>query len=130
MRRPLFTGEPPAGRAGAWFAGEGLLPEAIDHALAGDAAEDAATCIEALTPTLFATMSIHQPLTAWLAALPEPVVRARPLLFLAQAWLLIHRVELVSAAAWIDAAAGALPAAGDGADPARGAVAATRAYIA
>ena len=46
----------------AWFAREGLLPEAIDHALAGDAAEDAATCIEALTPTLFATMSIHQPL--------------------------------------------------------------------
>jgi LuxR family maltose regulon positive regulatory protein len=117
-------------RASAWFEREGLLPEAIDHALAGDAAEDAATCIEALTPTLFATMSIHQPLTAWLAALPEPVVRARPLLCLAQAWLLIHRVELVPAAAWIDAAAGALPAAGDGADPARGAVAATRAYIA
>ena len=117
-------------RASAWFEREGLLPEAIDHALAGDAAEDAATCIEALTPTLFATMSIHQPLAAWLAALPEPVVRARPLLCLAQAWLLIHRVELVPAAAWIDAAAGALPAAGDGADPARGAVAATRAYIA
>ncbi|HEX3306767.1 MAG TPA: hypothetical protein VHS32_11020, partial [Streptosporangiaceae bacterium] len=117
-------------RASAWFGREGLLPEAIDHALAGDAAEDAATCIEALTPVLFATMSIHQPLTAWLAALPEPVVRARPLLCLAQAWLLIHRVELVPAAAWIDAAAAALPAAGDGADPARGAVAATRAYIA
>jgi len=117
-------------RASAWFEREGLLPEAIDHALAGDAAEDAATCIEALTPTLFATMSIHQPLAAWLAALPEPVVRARPLLCLAQAWLLIHRVELVPAAAWIDAAARALPAAGDGADPARGAVAATRAYIA
>jgi LuxR family maltose regulon positive regulatory protein len=117
-------------RASAWFEREGLLPEAIDHALAGDAAEDAATCIEALTPTLFATMSIHQPLAAWLAALPEPVVRARPLLCLAQAWLLIHRVELVPAAAWIDAAAEALPAAGDGADPARGAVAATRAYIA
>ena len=117
-------------RASAWFGREGLLLEAIDHALAGDAAEDAATCIEALTPTLFATMSIHQPLAAWLAALPEPVVRARPLLCLAQAWLLIHRVELVPAAAWIDAAAGALPAAEDGTDPARGAVAATRAYIA
>jgi LuxR family maltose regulon positive regulatory protein len=117
-------------RASAWFEREGLLPEAIDHALAGDAAEDAATCIEALTPTLFATMSIHQPLAAWLAALPEPVVRARPLLCLAQAWLLIHRVELVPAAAWIDAAAGALPAAGDGAGQARGAVAATHAYIA
>jgi LuxR family maltose regulon positive regulatory protein len=117
-------------RAGAWFGREGLLPEAIGHALAGDAAEDAATWIEALTPSMFATMGIHQALAAWLAALPEPVVRTRPLLCLAQAWLLIHRVELEPAAAWIDAAARALPAADDDARPARGAVAATRAYMA
>jgi LuxR family transcriptional regulator, maltose regulon positive regulatory protein len=117
-------------RASAWFGREGLLPEAIDHALAGHAVEDAATWVEALTPTLFATMSIHQPLAAWLAALPEPVVRARPLLCLAQAWLLLHRVELVPAAAWIEAAARALPAADDDARPARGAVAATRAFLA
>ena len=116
-------------RASAWFGREGLLPEAIGHALAGDAAEDAATWIEALTPSLFATMSIHQTLAAWLAALPEPVLLARPLLCLGQAWLLIHRVELEPAAAWVDAAARALPAA-DGDRSARGAVAATRAYLA
>ena len=79
---------------------------------------------------MFATMSIHQALAAWLAALPEPVVRARPLLCLAQAWLLIHRVELAAAAAWIDGAAQALPAADGEARTARGAVAATRAYMA
>jgi LuxR family maltose regulon positive regulatory protein len=117
-------------RAGAWFGREGLLPEAIGHALAGEAAEDAATWIEALAPSMFATMSIHQTLAAWLAALPEPVVRTRPLLCLAQAWLLIHRVELGPAAAWTDAAARALPAADDDARPGRGAVAATRAYLA
>ena len=117
-------------RASAWFGREGLLPEAIGHALAGDAAEDAAPWIEALMPSMFATMGIHQTLAAWLAALPEPVVRARPLLCLAQAWLLIHRVELEPAAAWIDAAARALPAGDDDARPARGAVAATRAYMA
>jgi LuxR family transcriptional regulator, maltose regulon positive regulatory protein len=117
-------------RASAWFGREGLLPEAIHHALAGDAPEDAATRIEALTSSMFATMSIHQTLAAWLAALPEPVVRARPLLCLAQAWLLIHRVELEPAATWIDAAACALPAADDAARPARGAIAATRAYMA
>jgi len=117
-------------RASGWFGREGLLPEAIDHALAGGAAEDAATWIEALLPSMFATMSIHQALAAWLAALPEPVVRARPLLCLAQAWLLIHRVELEPAAAWIDAAARALPAADGEARSARGAVAATRAYMA
>jgi len=117
-------------RASGWFGREGLLPEAIGHALAGDAAEDAATWIEALVPSMFATMGIHQTLAAWLAALPEPVVRARPLLCLAQAWLLIHRVELEPAAAWIDAAARALPAAADDARPGRGAIAATRAYMA
>jgi LuxR family transcriptional regulator, maltose regulon positive regulatory protein len=117
-------------RAGAWFGREGLLPEAVGHALAGDAFEDAATWIEALTPSMFATMGIHQTLAAWLAALPEPVVRTRPLLCLAQAWLLIHRVELEPAAAWIDAAARALPAADVQARPGRGAVAATRAYMA
>ena len=117
-------------RASGWFGREGLLPEAIDHALAGGAAEDAATWIEAFLPSMFATMSIHQALAAWLAALPEPVVRARPLLCLAQAWLLIHRVELEPAAAWIDAAAHALPAADGEARTARGAVAATRAYMA
>jgi LuxR family maltose regulon positive regulatory protein len=117
-------------RAGGWFGREGLLPEAIGHALAGDAAEDAAAWIEALTPTLFATMSTHQTLASWFAALPEPVVRARPLLCLAQAWLLIYRVELEPAAAWVEAAARALPAADDDARPARGAVAATRAYMA
>jgi ATP/maltotriose-dependent transcriptional regulator MalT len=117
-------------RAGAWFGREGLLPEAIGHALAGDAAEDAATWIEALAPSMFATMSIHKTLTAWLAALPEPVARARPLLCLAQAWLHIHRVELEPATTWIDAATRALPAADDDARPARGAVAATRAYLA
>ncbi|HEU4909313.1 MAG TPA: LuxR C-terminal-related transcriptional regulator, partial [Propionibacteriaceae bacterium] len=53
------------------------------------------------------------------------------LLCLTQAWLLIHRVELGAAAAWVEAAAAALPAAqNDAARRAHGAVAATRAYMA
>jgi LuxR family maltose regulon positive regulatory protein len=117
-------------RASAWFGREGLLPEAVGHALAGDAAEEAATWIEALAPSMFATMSIHQTLAGWLAALPEPVLRSRPRLCLAQAWLLVHRVELEAAAAWIETAERALPATGDDARPGRGAVAAARAYMA
>jgi LuxR family maltose regulon positive regulatory protein len=63
--------------------------------------------------------------------MPEPVVRSRPLLCLAQAWLLIYRVELEPAAGWIEAAADALPAVDDdAARQAHGAVAATRAYMA
>ena len=118
-------------QASVWFGQQGLLPEAIGHALAGDAVDDAATWIEALMPSMFATMSIHQALAGWLAALPEPVVRSRALLCLMQAWLLIHRVELGLATAWVEAAAQALPAAHhDAARQAHGAVAATRAYMA
>jgi ATP/maltotriose-dependent transcriptional regulator MalT len=118
-------------QASVWFGGQGLLPEAIGHALAADAVEDAATWIEALMPSMFVTMGIHQALADWLAALPESVVRSRPLLCLTQAWLLIHRVELEAAAAWVEAAAHALLPVPDDADRrAHGAVAATRAYMA
>jgi ATP/maltotriose-dependent transcriptional regulator MalT len=117
-------------RASAWFGREGLLPEAIGHALAGDAVDDAAAWLEALMPTMFADVGIHQAQAAWLAALPAPVVRARPMLCLTQAWLLIHRLEYEPAAAWVESATRALPAAGDGASPARGAIAATRAFLA
>jgi ATP/maltotriose-dependent transcriptional regulator MalT len=118
-------------QASVWFGGQGLLPEAISHALAADAVEDAATWIEALMPSMFITMSIHQALADWLAALPDPVVRSRPLLCLTQAWLLIHRVELEAAAAWVEAATAALPAVQKGGDrQAHGAVAATHAYLA
>jgi LuxR family maltose regulon positive regulatory protein len=114
-------------RAGGWFGREGLLPEAIDHALAGGAAEDAATWLEALMPTMFATLGVHRTVADRWAALPDPVVRSRPLLCLMRAWLLIHRVDLAPAAGWIDAAESALTPADD---DARGAVAATRAYLA
>jgi LuxR family transcriptional regulator, maltose regulon positive regulatory protein len=97
--------------------------------LAGDAVDDAAGWTEALIPTLFASSGTHQALATWLAALPEPVVRGRPLLCLGQAWLAIHRAEVVPAAAWVEAAERALPAAGDPRS-ARGAVAATRAFLA
>jgi LuxR family transcriptional regulator, maltose regulon positive regulatory protein len=118
-------------QASVWFGGQGLLPEAISHALAADAVEDAASWIEALMPSMFVTMSIHQALADWLGTLPDPVVRSRPLLCLTQAWLLIHRVELEAAAAWVEAAAAALPAVQKDADrSAHGAVAATRAYMA
>jgi LuxR family transcriptional regulator, maltose regulon positive regulatory protein len=123
-------------QASAWFGRQGLLPEAIGHALTADAVDDAASWIEALMPSIFATMSIHQALADWLSALPEPVLRSRPRLCLAQAWLLIYQVELEAAAAWVDAAAQALPpthndaAHQDAARQAHGAVAATRAYLA
>jgi LuxR family transcriptional regulator, maltose regulon positive regulatory protein len=118
-------------RASAWFGREGLLPEAIQHALAGGVMEDAAAWIERLSPSVLANTSIRQPLATWLAALPESVVRTRPQLCLAHAWLAIHRYPQGPTSAWLDAAEQALPG-----EPAerrkreRGGIAATRALLA
>ena len=122
-------------RAGAWFGREGLLPEAIHHALAAGATEDAARWIEALTPTLISRSAIHGSLEQWLASLPESVVRARPLLCLQRAMLLGYRFQMEAAATWVETARQALPTAADGPPNAetrrwRGAVTATRAYLA
>jgi LuxR family transcriptional regulator, maltose regulon positive regulatory protein len=122
-------------RASAWFGREGLLAEAIDHALAGGAVEDAATWIEALTPTLISRSVIHGSLAQWMASLPESVVLARPLLCLQRALLLGYRFQFEAAAAWVEAARRALPAAADGPSSPeirrwRGAVSATQAYLA
>src|SRR4030095_3100794 len=116
--------------------------EARAPARPGAAAEDAAAWIETLTPSMFTTMSIHQTLAAWLAALPEPVARDRPplcpapgrpllrpaaaaagpRLSRALAWWRTRGGARAAAAAWTAAAARALPAADDDARPARGAV--------
>ena len=118
-------------RAGAWFAGQDLLPEAIQHALAAGALDDAADWIERLTPTVFADSSIHRLLDEWLAALPEPLLLARPRLCLGRAWLLLNRFPLTPAQVWVDAAVRALPReTTDDVRQLRGAVAATRAYLA
>jgi ATP/maltotriose-dependent transcriptional regulator MalT len=115
-------------QASVWFGQQGLLPEAIGHALASGAVEDAAAWLEGLMPTVFANVSIHQTLEGWLRALPDRVVRARPMLCLMEAWLLIHGLKYAEAADWLDTAARSLPAVGE--NHARGAIAATRAFIA
>ncbi|MCE3274541.1 MAG: ATP-dependent transcriptional regulator, MalT-like, LuxR family [Propionibacteriaceae bacterium] len=115
-------------KASAWFGRQGLLPEAIEHALAGDAVDDAARWLDAMMPKVFANVGIHPALAGWLTALPDSLVRARPMLCLMRAWLSIHSLEYELAARWTEAAAQAQPAAGENA--ARGAVAATRAFLA
>ncbi|MGQ0575928.1 MAG: LuxR C-terminal-related transcriptional regulator [Pseudonocardia sp.] len=99
-------------RASEWFAGEGLLPEAIEHALVAGSVEDAAGLIESLVPVIFASTDLHEAMRDWLTALPDPLVRARPMLCLVQAWLMVDRYEIAAAAAWAEAAAQALPEGG------------------
>jgi LuxR family transcriptional regulator, maltose regulon positive regulatory protein len=109
-------------RAGAWFGDQGLLPEAIQHALAGGDVQAAAGWIEMLSPTLLA---------AALAAVPDEVVRARPLLCVAQAWLNMHQYPAGPTEAWLDAADQAVAVSGpEDAHRARGAIAALRGFLA
>ena len=117
--------------ASRWFGQAGLLPEAIQYALAGGAFADAAIWIEALMPEFFGNSAIHRALADWLATLPELIVLARSRLCLGQAWLLLNRLELEPAAGWVDAAVRALPE-DTSADTTnlRGAVVATRAFLA
>jgi LuxR family transcriptional regulator, maltose regulon positive regulatory protein len=112
--------------ASVWFGRRGLLPEAIDHALAAGAVDGAGTWLEKLMPTVFANVGMHSTLAGWLTALPDSEVRTRPMLCLMQAWLSIHGLEYESAASWVENAAQTRPVTG----AARGAVAATRAFLA
>ena len=66
-------------RASAWFARNGSPPEAIHHALAAQDFEQAATLIERAVP---ATRRNRQDamLRSWFRALPEELLRRRPLL--------------------------------------------------
>jgi LuxR family maltose regulon positive regulatory protein len=73
-------------RASAWFAGRGLVEEAVRHALAAGDPAGAAALVEAHAPA--AVDREAWPLAEqWLALVPEAEVRRRPALLVAQAWL-------------------------------------------
>lgn len=72
-------------RAGAWFAAQADFAEAVRHALAAGAPEDAAQWVEAAAGPML-TRGEWGTLLAWFARLPEPVIQARPALALFHAW--------------------------------------------
>lgn len=72
-------------RAATWHVEHGTLQEAVSHALAGGDHEQASTLIEGVAGAML-RRGAHGSLTAWLDALPEGLVRARPQLCLARAW--------------------------------------------
>jgi LuxR family maltose regulon positive regulatory protein len=73
--------------ASAWYAQNGSVPDAIQHALAADAPDVAAQLIEAHGQRLIARGELLS-LTRWLHRLPDTILRARPRLFVLLAWLL------------------------------------------
>jgi len=73
--------------ASGWFAEQGLVSEAIAHALAAGDDERAATLIEAQVPGVLARGETGQ-IRGFLDRLPKPLVRSSPLLCTARAWVL------------------------------------------
>ncbi|HEU4328013.1 MAG TPA: LuxR C-terminal-related transcriptional regulator [Roseiflexaceae bacterium] len=84
-------------RASAWFEKHGLLPEAITHALAAGASEQAAELIERAGRALLSAGGGHLPLAAWLAALPPELVARRAQLGLFRVMLHFERQEFAAA---------------------------------
>lgn len=75
-------------RASAWHEQNGLIAEAIDHALAAKDFERAAQLIERIAEaTVMRSESVA--LLKWINALPEAHVRARPPLCVYHAWVLM-----------------------------------------
>ena len=83
-------------RASGWFEREGLLPEAIQHALAAGDSERAASLIEPVARPMQQRGEL-QTVMGWLAALSESAIGARPNLGVIQAWGLATAGQLVDA---------------------------------
>ncbi|MBN1937236.1 MAG: hypothetical protein JW934_21430 [Anaerolineae bacterium] len=74
-------------RASAWYESQGSIHEAISHALAAADYERAARLVERYGGQALMRGEVVR-VDRWIDALPEEMVRARPLLCLARAWTL------------------------------------------
>ncbi|HVC79304.1 MAG TPA: LuxR C-terminal-related transcriptional regulator, partial [Chloroflexota bacterium] len=118
-------------RAGAWFAQQDLLEEAIGHALAGGAYDQAADLIGRAARAM-AARGETRTLSAWLRALPETTLRARPQLCIMYAWLLVDMRDIEGAEEYLryaETALESLPRPAADAGNARAVIAAGRTII-
>jgi LuxR family maltose regulon positive regulatory protein len=84
-------------RASLWHEEQGLMAEAIDHALAAEAYERAARLIEGAAEATLMRSELAT-LLRWVEGLPDESVRTRPLLCVYHAWALLfsgHSLEAV-----------------------------------
>jgi LuxR family transcriptional regulator, maltose regulon positive regulatory protein len=91
-------------RASRWFAGQNLLEEALQHALAGSDVIRAADLVEEHRHALLEEYRITQ-LEIWLHLLPPTLIEQRPALLLSQAWVAWHRGKIAELIALVDRAA-------------------------
>jgi LuxR family transcriptional regulator, maltose regulon positive regulatory protein len=99
-------------RASAWFHRSGEQSVAIGHALAAEDFHRAADLIELAIPVMSQTRQ-EATVRGWLEMIPDEVVRVRPVLSVAIAWVMLSDGEfegvearLQDAERWLDAASG------------------------
>jgi LuxR family maltose regulon positive regulatory protein len=89
--------------AADWYTGQGRLPEAIAHALAALDPEFAADLLELALADLRRRRE-NRALRDWLVALPDDLVRRRPLLAACVGWTRLTVGDLDGVGTWLDAA--------------------------
>ncbi|MFL5861217.1 MAG: AAA family ATPase, partial [Solirubrobacteraceae bacterium] len=89
--------------ASRWLAENGLLGDAVRHALASGDYEHTAELVE-LTLSDMRRRRQDRTLRAWLGALPDDVVRRRPLLATFMGWSRLSEGDFDGVAAWLEAA--------------------------
>jgi LuxR family maltose regulon positive regulatory protein len=93
-------------KASRWHEEEGLVPEAIKHALAAQDLEAAERLVRGAAEETFSSGGFNT-LLGWLNALPEARVRARSDLSVDKAWILYLRGDVAGAEEYAAAAAAA-----------------------
>lgn len=86
--------------AGQWFAAEGLLPEAIHHAVAAPDWDRAAELVGTTTAAMLSSGELVT-LLGWFKSLPDEVVYARPSLCRDYAWALTLTGQLEAAGPYL-----------------------------
>ncbi len=89
--------------ASRWLGENGLLGDAVRHAIASGDPEHAADLVE-LTLADMRRRRQDRTLRDWLVALPEDVVRRRPLLAMFMGWSRLSEGDFDGVTAWLDAA--------------------------
>ncbi len=94
-------------RAAAWYAEQGWLADAVQHAVAGEAAELTADLVELALPELSRNRE-DRALRDQVRTVAQDVARRRPLLASALAWTRLSEGDLDGVEPWLDAAEAAL----------------------
>ena len=96
--------------ASGWLAENGVLADAISHAITADDFEYAADLVELVLPQARQDRQ-NRALLAWLGVLPEDLLRRRPVLALHMGWARLVEGDVDGVEAWLDAAEAGLAAA-------------------